>query len=236
MMIKLRLLALLMATFAGLGATAQAHAQMAAFDIAGSGGEYNIPVQSYSARKFKEVIKQRYDYSCGSAALATMLNRFYGHNITEKEALTAMYAVGDQEKIRKEGFSMLDMKAYLDSIGYTADGYRDSLDKLRKVGIPAIALINANGYHHFVVISGVNDDSVVLLDSARGKRIMRRHDFEEQWNQILFIIRNEMNVAKASFNKKGTWAAHQQARFNVPVNATDLVSSALQNAYMPGYF
>lgn len=204
--------------------------------IDGGGGNYNVPVRSILDQRFEDVSRQQYDYSCGSAAIATLLTRFYDYPISEKEALSAMYAVGNQEKIKREGFSLLDMKIYLNSIGFRADGYRDSLDKLKRVNIPAIALVNSNGYHHFVVISGVTDDSVMLLDSARGKRIVRRNDFERDWNRILFIIRNEMTVAKKTFNNSRSWAAHRQARFNTPMNTEDLVSTALQNAYTPGYF
>lgn len=210
--------------------------EAAAFEIRGGGGEYQIPVRSVVERRFKDVSKQQYDFSCGSAAISTLLTKFYNYPLNEKEALTAMYNAGDKEKIKKEGFSLLDMKNYLHSIGFTADGYKDNLDKLKKVGIPAIALINTRGYHHFVVISGVSDDSVIVLDSARGTRIMRRDDFEAEWNKILFIVRNDVTLANRGFNTKKSWAAHQQVRFNVPVALDDLASSALQNAYMPGYF
>lgn len=221
----------------GLASFALMTAEVAAAPISVvGGGEFHVPVQSFTDQRFKDVSRQKFDFSCGSAAVATILSKFYNYNIDEKEALTAMYEVGDKEKIKKEGFSLLDMKNYLSTIGFTADGYKDSLDKLKKVKIPAIALINTHGYHHFVVISGVNDDSVIVLDSARGKRIMRRNDFESEWNNVLFIIRNDMAVAKKTFNKKGSWAAHQQARFNAPIDAGDLASAALQNAFMPGYF
>jgi len=52
-----------------------------------------------------------------------------------------MWQYGDQEKIQREGFSLLDIKNYLNSRGYSADGYEAPLSKLSEARIPAIALI-----------------------------------------------------------------------------------------------
>ncbi len=41
-----------------------------------------------------------------------------------------MFERGDQAKIRKEGFSMLDMKRYLESLGLRADGFELPVDRL----------------------------------------------------------------------------------------------------------
>ncbi len=200
------------------------------------GGEYNVPTKSIVEKRFTGVSKQKYDYSCGSAALATLLKEFYGHDAYEGDVLKSMYEVGDQEAIKKKGFSLLDMRSYLASIGYTADGYRAPLDKLVKAKIPAIALISPKGYSHFVVIAGVNADSVLILDSSKGKHVLSRDDFEKQWNGILFIVHDDMKVARQSFNSKDKWASHLQARFNVNLNDRDLASIGLTTAYMPGYY
>ena len=187
-------------------------------------------------KRFVGVTKQEFDFSCGSAALATLLNEFYGHSVDEKDVLTAMYDAGDQKAIKLKGFSLLDMRSYLTSIGYSADGYRAPLDKLIKAGIPALALINSKGYSHFVVVGGVSNDSVILLDSAKGKRVVRREEFEEQWNGILFIIHDNMKLAGKSFNTKKQWASHLQARFNVNLNDRDLASIGIATAHTPGYY
>lgn len=202
----------------------------------GGGGEYNIPAQSLVDKRFSGVTKQKFDFSCGSAAVATLLKEFYGRKVDEKDVLTAMYDVGDQEAIKKKGFSLLDMQSYLSSIGYTADGYRAPLNKLVKANIPAIALINPKGYSHFVVIAAVNDDSVIILDSSKGKSLMRRDEFESLWNGILFIVHDDMKLAGKSFNTKSRWASHLQARYNTNLNDRDLASTGLETAYTPGYY
>src|SRR5215470_19450925 len=72
-----------------------------------------VAVKSYVARKFETVVKQRYDFSCGSAALATLLTFHYGRAVSEEQVFDAMWSVGDKANIRAKGFSLLDMKLYL---------------------------------------------------------------------------------------------------------------------------
>src|SRR3546814_13412897 len=60
---------------------------------------------------FRSVIRQRYDFSCGSAALATLLTYHYGAPTSEAMPFRAMWEKGDREAIRKVGFSMLDMRS-----------------------------------------------------------------------------------------------------------------------------
>lgn len=155
-------------------------------------------------RAFRRTWHQQYDFSCGSAALATLLTFQYDRPIDETSVFKAMYAVGDQVQIRAKGFSLLDMKRYLESLGYTADGVRVSLDTLRSVGIPAIALITDRGYRHFVVIKGADRNRVLIGDPALGRRILSRHDFEkEQVGNLFFVIRSHRKLAH--FNLSADW-------------------------------
>lgn len=210
-------------------------ATAAEFEVPG-GAEFNIKHQNFLQRRFDGVVRQKFDYSCGSAALATLLTYHYNTPVQEKNVLDAMYAVGDQEKIRTQGFSMLDMKKYLNSMGYKADGYRESLDKLTRVGIPAIVLINTKKYLHFVVVTGVSKNHVIFSDPAHGTRTMNRKDFEGMWNNILFVVTSDMNIARRNFNEKQRWKRYQSARFNTPLSPVELASFALNTAYTPGYY
>jgi predicted double-glycine peptidase len=88
---------------------------------AADGATYRVPVKSMKELKFSSTTRQQYDFSCGSAALATLLTYHYGYPINETVAFKAMWEIGDQAKIRREGFSLLDMQRYLASIGFKAD-------------------------------------------------------------------------------------------------------------------
>lgn len=153
------------------------------------GANFNIPVKSFVERRFTTVYRQQYDFSCGSAALASLLTFHYDDTVDEQSVFIDMFQHGDQEKIRREGFSMLDMKRYLERRGYRSDGFKIDLNKLRSTGSPAITIINHNGYMHFVIIKGVDEYKVLLGDPAQGVKSMDRPEFEEMWgNRILFLI------------------------------------------------
>lgn len=170
------------------------------------GGRFSVPVVSYQERPFLTVVRQQFDYSCGSAALATLLRHHYGRPTTEGEVFRAMYEAGDKERIHESGFSLLDMKLYLESLGYRADGFRISLEGLHEVGLPAIALIELDGYRHFVVIKGIRGDGVLVGDPAKGIRRYDRAAFEAvRVDDVVFVLRDEVDLAKANFNKDEDW-------------------------------
>jgi predicted double-glycine peptidase len=157
-------------------------------------------------RAFKRTLHQQYDFSCGSAAVATLLTFQYGRPTDETAVFTAMFAAGDQAQIRSKGFSLLDMKRFLDARGYQADGVRASLDTLAKVGIPGIALISDHGYRHFIVVKGLNENRVLIGDPAQGARVLKRREFERaRVGDLFFVIRNHRDIAQ--FNSTADWSA-----------------------------
>ena len=168
------------------------------------GGSYTIKLTSLKEARFKTTVAQRYDFSCGSAATATLLTYQYGHPVSEEQVFMQMYRHGNQPKIRTEGFSLLDMRRYLASEGFIADGFELPLEKLLEEGLPAIVLLNDRGYRHFVVIKGLRDGRVLLGDPARGTRAMSVRRFRALWdNRVLFVIHNRREVAQ--FNQVRDW-------------------------------
>ncbi|WP_240481643.1 C39 family peptidase [Dechloromonas denitrificans] len=169
-----------------------------------SGGAFSVPVTSMRDVRFRNTLRQKYDFSCGSAALATLLTHHYSYSISEQDVFQEMYERGDKAKIRKEGFSLLDMKAYLDARGFQADGFVADVEQLQVAGIPAIALVKENGYFHFVVVKGLREGRILIGDPSSGTRAMPQSQFKEMWvNRILFVIRNKTELAK--FNADADW-------------------------------
>lgn len=192
------------------GMLAASHANAGKIHFGGIGGGYSIPVVSMKETRFYSTLQQQYDFSCGSAAVATLLTHQYGIAVNEAAVFQAMYERGDQAKIRREGFSLLDIKRYLASHGFAADGFTLPLDKLAEAGLPAIVLINEKGYHHFVVIKGMRDGRMLVGDPAIGTRAIDRAGFEAIWvNRILFVIHNRKEMAR--FNLDADWRAAPRA-------------------------
>ncbi|WP_448100580.1 C39 family peptidase [Luteibacter jiangsuensis] len=169
------------------------------------GTSYPMKMTSLKEARFRNTVRQQYDFSCGSAAVATLLTYQYGYPVDEQSAFDVMYTHGDREKIGKEGFSLLDIKRFLASRGFQADGFEVPLERLDAEGIPAIVLINERGYHHFVVVKGYKNGRVLVGDPARGTRAMSKRRFDAMWtNRVVFVIHNRRD--SAIFNSPRDWA------------------------------
>lgn len=201
--------------------------------IAGA-GNYNVPVSSFLEQRFKTVYKQQYDFSCGSATLASLLTYHYDDVVDEQSVFADMYQNGDQQKIQKQGFSLLDIKLYLERRGYRSDGFKIKLDQLKIANVPAITIINNNGYLHFIIIKGLNDQEVLVGDPAVGIRAMPRDEFEAMWgNRILFLIHDKQDVAARHFQNQQEWALRVKAPLG---SAIDRASLGQFNMLQPGHW
>lgn len=196
-------------------------------------GEASVHVSTLAERRFLTVVQQRYDFSCGSAALATLLRYHYGEPLNEENVFIGMWQDGDRAAIRRVGFSLLDMKRYLAARGLKADGFKVSLDQVQKAGVPGIALVNVGGYRHFVVVKGVQADRLLLGDPALGLRTVSRAEFQRMWNGIYFIINDRLGLAKSQWNGPRQWAAYVGA----PIGNGFLQPVGLQALYLtaPAY-
>ena len=191
------------------------------------GGNYNLGLTSLKEARFKTTVPQHFDFSCGSAATATLLTYQYGLPVNEEQVFVKMYAHGDQAKIRKEGFSLLDMRRYLQSKGFEADGFELPIEKLAEEGVPAIVLLNDRGYRHFVVVKGLRNGRVLLGDPARGTRAMPVARFHELWdNGVLFVIHNRRDIAR--FNHPRDWSTAPPAPLDMGIQR-----EGLRNVTMP---
>lgn len=189
------------------GASAQS-----SFGLTYAGADIHLDMQTFRDRKFARVVQQETDFSCGSAALATLLTYHYNIDTSEKKTFKSMWAAGDQESIRQRGFSLLDMKRYLDGIGLQADGFSLSLEQIEAISVPAIALINVQGYKHFVVIKGIEGDRILIGDPSKGLVARPRKTFEDSWDGTIFFIRSYLDRGRAGWNLSADWAAHPTAR------------------------
>ena len=214
----------------GLAAGPAAAGEMA---VVTSVGNYSVGVVSLKEARFKNVVRQQFDFSCGSAAVATLLTYHYGRPTTEEQAFQAMWESGDQAAIQNRGFSLHDMQRYLASLGLKSDGFRLDLDKLAEVGVPAITLINIKGYNHFVVVKGVTDKDVLVGDPALGVRSIPREQFNGMWRNIAFLIRDEVETGRENFNHAEEWAVRRKAPFGTALSRNGL---ATFHVALPGLF
>ena len=156
-----------------LAAAVAASGGVNAMDVAGfAGGPFTVNVRSIKEARIATTVRQRYDFSCGAAAVATLLTYHYRDPVTEQLVFNEMFQRGDQALIRREGFSLLDMKVFLEARGYRADGIEAGLDELAAARIPAIALIRENGYVN-AVVAPEPSGPIVLIRSGRLQSLNR---------------------------------------------------------------
>jgi len=186
-----------------------------------------VPVKSFVELRFANVVRQGYDVSCGAAALATLFQFYYGDAVSEQTVIDAMVKLGDKEKIQKDGFSLLEMKRFAEHRGYVSNGYRvKDVDKLAKLPVPVITLVNVRGYNHFVVVKGVAGGEVFLADPAFGNRSRPIESFAQEWNGVILVVLSEA--------RKGSNAFSLDPTLKAPVNQVIPLIERLAGGVAPG--
>ena len=149
-----------------------------------------VNVEPLAVQKFRNVVRQAYDYSCGSAALTTLLDFYLGRNFQERQVMEGLLRFGETERIiQRRGFSLLDMKRLVTALGHPSGGFKAEAKDLKELDHPAIAPIEYAGFKHFVVVRAVYDDRVYVADPALGNISFTLDRFLEIWdNNVLFIV------------------------------------------------
>lgn len=152
--------------------------------------ERNVIVKPDSVVKYHGIVRQAYDYSCGSAALTTLLNGYLGRQFQERQVMEGLLRFGETDKIvERRGFSLLDMKRLVTALGHPSGGFRATTKDLVVLDHPAIAPIGYAGFKHFVVVKGFRDGRVFVADPALGNISFTIERFEQVWlDNVLFIV------------------------------------------------
>ena len=151
------------------------------------------PVRSLLEMRRDGVVAQQWDTSCGAAALATVLTYGLLDPVSEKTVAQAMLRRTDPLRVKvRGGFSLLDMKRFAESRGYSAVGYRSvSVEELLAMNSPIVP-IDEYGDAHFVVVRGLRDGKLDIADPAFGNRRMSLERFRAAWKDgIAFVVTRE---------------------------------------------
>jgi predicted double-glycine peptidase len=143
-----------------------------------------VEVTSVLARRDAGVVKQRFDYSCGSAALATLLSYGLNDPVDEPTLLRALLeplSPDELAALHKKGLSLLDLQRLAQKRGHKAQGFRLHASQLAKLSRPVIVFIKPGGYEHFAVLKGVRGDRAYLADPSLGNVRMPLYRFFDMW-------------------------------------------------------
>ena len=165
----------------------------------------NLPIKTWKDLRDSNIEKQDEDFSCGSAAVATILRSFYGKDIYEKDILDEVIRVGDDGTA-----SFSDLEKAVKKFGFKAVGLTLNFEKLKSIKIPAIVYLRYRDKDHFSVIRGVNKNGLVWLgDPSWGNRKFSESRFKSMWEtqdddnlkgKILLIIPEDKSLAELNQN------------------------------------
>lgn len=154
-----------------------------------NGALYTGQVESMQEGRYRNLVRQHTDYSCGAAALATILRYAYHLDADETTVIQGMMGVSDPKLVKERGFSLLDIKRYVESLGMRGRGYRINEEKLGTLRVPGLVLMDVRGFRHFVVLKQVNGDTVELGDPILGNRTISLDEFIKSWpSRAVFVV------------------------------------------------
>lgn len=158
------------------------------------GARVGSSVESLLERRWKHVARQGLDISCGSAALATILQYQFGEQVTEETLIRAILKQVSQKDVSaRGGFTLLDLKRAATELGYTVHGYKLTYERLIGLSSPVLVPVTIRGYKHFVVFRGTIGDRVILADPSFGNLLAPDFLFQSIWQGIALAIERKEN-------------------------------------------
>lgn len=158
--------------------------------------DQRTPVRSLLEMRQANVVIQKWDISCGAAALATLMTYQLRDPVPEKTIATAMLAKTNPALVKaRQGFSLLDLKRFVETRHYQGNGYTGlEMRDLIKMN-PAIVPVQFHGYPHFIVFKGMQGNRVLIADPAFGNRVLSLDDFQKAWvDKIAFVVTRRGNT------------------------------------------
>jgi ATP-binding cassette subfamily B protein len=129
-------------------------------------------------------ITRRYPYfqqqsasDCGAACLV-MVSRYWGKRFSVNR-------LRDIANVDRNGASLRGLAAAAESIGFTTQPVKASLDKLATASLPAI--VHWEG-KHYIVVYEVTRDRVIVADPALGQRTLTHAAFKAGWTGYTLLL------------------------------------------------
>jgi uncharacterized protein len=148
-------------------------------------------VTSWQTLKRRNVVMQERDYSCGAAALATLVRYYWGDDVTEQFFLAALDQMLTPEEALdriKNGLTLTDLRRVAVKTGYRASLGKLEFSKLAESRVPLVVGIKVRGYRHFVVFRGIAGGDVYLADPIRGNIRIPATEFVQQWQEKAILV------------------------------------------------
>jgi uncharacterized protein len=177
-------------------------------------------ITPYRELRYQGVVGQTSYYTCGPAAIATLLIHYYGIETSEQEILElskeAMKKRG-QDPDQGKGIDALTLQEALKAKGISAQGMKISpqnlADYFNRGGVPIILHVTNPQLHYIVAIAMFND-WVVIADPSWGRKIIHFDELikDKGFEGVLLIPltpRNLLTQVRQEQNQTLNWAENR---------------------------
>lgn len=174
---------------AGMGAHARGQFEDA--PIRDAEHSFRQSVTSWKTLRDVNIVMQRRDYSCGAAALATVLTYYWGDETSESYLLRRLHRMLDPAETRDRianGLTLTDLKNLAVRTGYNAVIGELSFEQLAESRVPLVVGIIVQRFPHFAVYRGTDWEYVYLADPSRGNVRTPVWEFKRQWQRNLVLV------------------------------------------------
>jgi len=146
--------------------------------------------------RFQYVNEQQFDTSCGYSTAASLLSLYWEIDVTERDIVNNHI----KEKIDNQDYttSLADLSEILNEYAIANKAYKmeySQLAGLDKKYFPIIVHYD-KPEGHFALVIGIEEDSVITADPARGLETLSCEQFLSRWSNIMLLsasAEKEMN-------------------------------------------
>ncbi len=173
--------------------------------------------KSWIEIKDKQVVKQKYDFSCGASSLATILTYFFNDKTSEEQIIK--FVIGKRrlyykkiKDLKKEDFylTMKDLIDYLKHNGYKATAVALNINHLYYLKYPVVIYMVFRGQEHFSVFKGIDSKYVYLADPSLGNVSIPI----ERFKKYFYTRKNKKLKGKAILIYKNTTTNYSFLKIN----------------------
>jgi predicted double-glycine peptidase len=146
--------------------------------------------------------------------------------------IQGMLGLSDENLVKQRGFSLLDIKHYVEALGMRGRGYRVDEARLRKLRVPGIVLMDVRGFRHFVVLKQVVGDIVEVADPMLGNRSVPISEFLQAWpsRAVFVVIGNDFDRRTVLLQPAGKASARALFARQGPITDAELLDFGFGSA------
>ncbi len=182
-----------------------------------------MPSVSYLSFRYTGVVEQTDQYTCGAAAVATLLTYFYGISTSENDVLKLVYAsmrARGERPTQGKGLTAYHLKEALTVQGVPSKGFLVKPAALQdyfvRGGLPVIIHLT-KPEKHFEVAVGIIKEQIVLADPSWGRSVVPLTELVEQRGYsgvVLVPIPSPAAAPQVTARQQSvlSWAAHRLMR------------------------